>query len=337
MADILLAMAACVNSAKQTAGNSGIVDLRRITADDLASLLSDEVLEWRRELDWDLEPSAELVRRYVTTGSLGGVALMADGEVAGYGYAVLDEPRAIVGDIYVRQRCRNAETEAQLFQAVSEALAATPRISRMESQLMLVPKASAAIIGNLSPGGHPVRLFERLLMSRNRSEKVALGNPDVRNRFRLERWEDHFLHGAATIIASSYEGTTDSEISSQYRSPAGARRFLSSIVEFPGCGNFHRAASFVAFDRKTGETAGMVLSSFVAGDSGHVSQICVLPQSRGAGLGKELLRNAATAMYADGARTVSLTVTASNKTAIALYSGFGFHTVREFFAYVWQA
>jgi ribosomal protein S18 acetylase RimI-like enzyme len=329
-------MAACANSANQPAGNAEIVDLRRIAASDLEPLLNDEVQEWSRELDWDLEPSAELVRRYVSTGSLGGVALMASGEVVGYGYAVLDEPRAIIGDIYVRQRHRQAETEAQLFEALLDALAATPRISRMESQLMLVPQASAAIIGNISPGGKPLRLFERLLMSRDRSEKIAQGNPEVRNRFRLERWEDHFLHGAGAIIASSYAGSTDSEISSQYRSPAGARRFLSSIVEFPGCGNFHRAASFVAYDRETGETAGMVLSSFVAQDAGHVSQICVMPQARGAGLGRELLRNAVTAMYLDGARNVSLTVTESNKTAISLYRGFGFHSIREFFAYVWQ-
>jgi len=329
-------MAARANFMNRNSGNREIVDLRGISARDLEPLLADEVREWRSELDWDFEPSADLVRKYAGTSSLGGAALMVDGAVAGYGYAVLEEPRGIIGDIYVRPHLRDATSDAELFRSLLDALATTPRITRMESQLMLVTPETAAIVASAG-ARRPVRIFERRLMSRDGAIPPPPANDHVRNRFRFERWEDRLMHLAGNIVAGAYKGETDADINAQYRSPSGARRFLGNIVEFPGCGTFHPAASFVAFNGKTGEAAGMVLSSFVAAATGHVSQLCVMPDARGAGLGKELLRMSADVLYRHGARRVSLTVTASNRTAIPLYEKFGFRAVRTFFAYIWEA
>ena len=327
-------MAARANYMEQNAGGREIVDLRSIAVCDLEPLLADEIEEWRRELAWDFQPSADLVRKYAGTNSLGGAALTVGGQVAGYGYAVLEEPRGIIGDVYVRPCFRDAHSEAQLFRSLLEALAATPRITRMESQLMLVASDAAGMIAGDRASVRPVQLFARCLMTRDRAIPLVTANPSIRNRFRFEPWGDHFMHVAGAIIAAAYKGETDSEINSQYRSPAGARRFLSNIVEFPGCGTFHPSASFVAFDRGTGEAAGMVLSSFVAADAGHISQLCVMPWARGAGLGREMLREASDTLYRHSARLVSLTVTASNRTAISMYEKFGFHKIRQFFAYI---
>src|SRR3569833_2116402 len=75
---------------------------------ELEPLLAEEVAEGRREMAGDCEPSAALVRRYAGSGSLGGAALVVDGQVAGYGYAVLEEPRGIIGDLYLRPHMREA-------------------------------------------------------------------------------------------------------------------------------------------------------------------------------------------------------------------------------------
>ena len=334
---ILFPMAARADFLKQNAPRREVVDLRQIAARDLEPLLSEEIREWRQELEWDFEPSAELVRKYAGTNSLGGAALMVDGKVAGYGYAVLEEPRGIIGDVYVRPHLRDAGAETQLFRSLLEALAATPRITRMESQLMLVTSESAALIGEANGSGSAVRLFPRRLMIRDEALPFSQRDVSIPARFRFDPWEERSMHIAGAIIAGAYKGETDSEINSQYRSPAGARRFLSNIVEFPGCGTFHPAASFVAFDRETGEAAGMVLASFVASDAGHISQLCVMPGSRGSGLGRALLLESAAALYRDGTRLVSLTVTESNVAAISLYEKFGFRTVRTFYAYIWDA
>jgi ribosomal protein S18 acetylase RimI-like enzyme len=237
----------------------------------------------------------------------------------------------------VRPHVRDANFEAELFRSLLDALATTPRVTRMESQLMLVTPESAAVIAKVDASRQPVRLYGRRLMFRNGGIPLTSADAAVRSRFRFERWADRFMHVSGTIIAAAYKGETDGEINSQYRSPAGARRFLGNIVEFPGCGTFQAAASFLAFDRETGEAAGMVLSSFVAADTGHISQLCVMPSARGAGLGKELLREAADALYRHGARLVSLTVTESNGTAISIYEKFGFRNMRKFYAYIWEA
>jgi len=330
-------MAARAEFLNQNSGRREIVDLRTVSAHDLEPLLADEIEEWRRNLAWDFEPSAQLVRRYAGTNSLGGAALLVDGHVAGYAYAVVEEPRGIIGDVYVRPHLRDAGSEAKLFRALLSALAVTPRVSRMESQLMLVTPESAAVIARGGAEDPQVQLFARRLMIRDGVIPLPPTGTGAQDRYRFELWEDRSMHVAGAIIAAAYKDETDSKINSQYRSPGGARRFLTNIVEFPGCGTFHAAASFVAFDRQTGEPAGMVLSSFVAGDTGHISQLCVMPSSRGTGLGNALLRESASALYRAGARLVSLTVTESNTKAISIYEKADFQTIRTFFAYIWEA
>jgi ribosomal protein S18 acetylase RimI-like enzyme len=48
------------------------------------------------------------------------------------------------------------------------------------------------------------------------------------------------------------------------------------------------------------------------------------------------MRRSMAALSAHGCRSVSLTVTASNETAIRLYEQMGFVNRRDFAAYVWE-
>ena len=343
--DILfLPMVERANSLEQHSADRGTIsDLRHVNVLHLEPLLLEEMEEWRRELSWDFSPSAALVRQYAGTSSLGGAALMVNGEVAGYGYAVIEEPRGIIGDLYVKRQFQLTANgpgyEAELFRSLLDALATTRNVRRVESQLMLSgPAAAVAIRDENRAHGRALRLYERRLMLRSGAPELPEAGGDLGKpgHFRTAGWEDRFLHAASIVIAGAYYMETDSEINEQYRSPAGARRFLGNIVEFPGCGTFHRESSFLAFDPISGEPAGMVLTSFVAGGIGHISQLCVMPEARGMGLGKTLLRMAIAALHEHGARDVSLTVTATNRKAIAIYEKFGFRNMRAFFAYIWE-
>jgi ribosomal protein S18 acetylase RimI-like enzyme len=309
-----------------------IVDLRNLSARDLEPLLIEETAEWEQELDWDFTKSADLVRKYADLRALGGAALMDGGEVAGYGYAVLEEYKGLIGDIYVRPGWRGRDTEIRLFRTLLDSLIATPQVRRIESQLMLTGPPTARALQR----ERFVRLFERLLMRIEASATLPpTGNPAMR-RFRIEPWQDHHHDGAATVISLAYDAHIDAQINDQYRTFAGAHRFLSNIVQFPGCGTFYRPASLVAFDRVTGWMAGVVLSSFVAAGAAHVTQLCVTPLGKGKGLGYELLRQSTEALRAAGARRISLTATVANKEAVELYLRCGFTEVRRFFAYVWE-
>ena len=128
----------------------------------------------------------------------------------------------------------------------------------------------------------------------------------------------------------------DSRINDQYRTVTGARRFLFNIVQYPGCGAFFRPASVAAFDADSGRVAGICLASIVAPACGHITQVCVMPWARGCGVGYEMLRQTLAALRLEGCGHASLTVTASNSDAVALYERIGFRTVRRFSAYVWE-
>ena len=164
---------------------------------------------------------------------------------------------------------------------------------------------------------------------------LQLSQNRVRYRIYVEKWADNYHEPAAQLIASAYLGHVDSHINDQYRSVAGARKFLFNIVQYPGCGTFHRPASFAAFD-PGGRLCGICLSSLVASEIGHITQICTGNWVRGAGVGYELLRHALAALQESGCTKVSLTVTSSNKPAIKLYECTGFKTRRQFSAYVWE-
>src|ERR1035438_5776726 len=73
-----------------------IVDLRRIGAHELESLLVEETAAWRETLDWEFEKSADLVRRFIDMHALNGRALLEDGEVVGYLYYVLEDNKGLL-------------------------------------------------------------------------------------------------------------------------------------------------------------------------------------------------------------------------------------------------
>ena len=307
-----------------------VVDLRQLSAADLRPLLDEEIAKWGETLDWDFSKSAELVERFVDLHALNGHALVAGGEVEGYTYYVFEEQKGLIGDLYVRESARTAGTERRLLELVLESLMAA-RVRRIESQLMMVDH-----MRRVPAAGAPfVATFERNFMLLALPGE-PLGPGRVRRRVFIERWSDQYQEAAAQVIAAAYAGHVDSRINDQYRSVNGARRFLFNIVQYPGCGVFFQPASFAAFDADTGRMCGMCLASLVGPECGHITQVCVLPSARGSGAGYELLRRSINALRQHGCRRASLTVTASNTNAVALYERMGFRTIRRFAAYVWE-
>lgn len=310
-----------------------IVELRHLTGRELDPLLLEETIEWQRELDWDFSRSADLVRQFADMRSLLGYALIDSGEVAGYGYSVIEDHKGLIGDLYLRPQWRDGANDVRLLRAILDGLIATRTVRRIESQLMLVDPS----VGRALQRERSVTLQERILMKLDTTTPPYMPSRAALRRFHIEPWSEHHHESAAGVISLAYASHIDSQINDQYRTVAGARRFLYNIVQFPGCGMFFRQGSFVAFDPRTSWMAGIVLTSFVADQVGHITQLCVTPHMKHQGLGYELLREAINALRIHGARRVSLTVTSSNEEAIRLYRKVGFQEVRRFLSYVWDA
>ena len=309
-----------------------LVDLRDLEPVHLDSLLQEEGREWYSELDWDFEPSANLVRRFVAMRSLMGFALPGSGIASprGYAYYVADEGKGLVGGLYLSRAHRTQENENLLLTAVLDALWKTPGLHRVEAQLMMLDSP----LDRPVPYASRYRPHARMFLEISSAHVVTLPPRDP--CMAVVPWTDKSRADAARLIAAAYAGHIDSQINDQYRSPGGARRFLANIVEYPGCGAFFAPASFVALLGNGQGLAGMSLASIVAPGVGHITQACVAPSHRGTGLGYELLRRTLVTLAAHGCHKVSLTVTTSNTEAASLYSRMGFVNRRDFAAYVWE-
>ena len=308
-----------------------VVDLRKVSAADLTPLLEEETGVWQKALDWDFEPSAELVRRFVDMQALSGFALLEGGRVIGYCYYIREEKKGLIGDLYVRERNRSVEREHALIEATLEALWRTSGVHRVESQLLLLDSPLARKV----PFASWFRSFPRRFLEASAMKALTLAEHSPQG-VSITPWTEARQDDSARLVAAAYRGHVDSDINDQYRSPSGARRFLNNIVQYPGCGTFFGPASYAASDAK-GALCGMSLASLVSDTTGHITQICVTPAQRGKGVGYALLRRSMLALAAHGCHTVGLTVTSTNTGAIRLYEQMGFTDRREFAAYVWDA
>jgi ribosomal protein S18 acetylase RimI-like enzyme len=309
-----------------------VVELRHMRGGDLDALLDEETNAWRDTLDWDFRGSAGLVRRFLEMQALNGYALLINGRTAGYCYYVAEERKGLIGDLYVMKDYLTVENEERLLSAVVHGLMKTPLIRRIESQLMMLRTGPRIAL----PEQKYLRTFVRNFMEIDAASIQRLPQRHPTHAVWFDSWSERKQDEAATLIASAYLGHVDSEINDQYRSPAGARRFLMNIVQYPGCGSFFQPASFVALEPGSGKLAGICLASLVQADVGHVTQVCVSKAARGTGAGYELIRKSLESLVRHGCRKVTLTVTGSNTEAIEVYERMGFRKTRNFIAYVWD-
>ena len=315
-------------AAAQHAGVPELLPLKSLRAEDLDRVLDEESLAWRSLLRWDFTASAELVRRFLRIHALAGYALISGERVAGYSYYVCEDRKGLVGDLFLSREFATTQNEDHLLGAVLNDLVCTPQLQRIEAQLMMLhgPFERPMPLAAFS------QVYPRIFMLADLSEARSL--PQSRSNINVIPWDERRQDEAAQLITAAYQGHVDSQINDQYRSFAGAKRFLLNIVQYPGCGKFFPGGSYMAED--AAHLCGLILSSHVADDVGHVTQVCVSPDWKGRGVGYELVRSAMVAMTDAGCDHVSLTVTASNVGAIQLYQRLGFRATRRFAAYVWD-
>jgi ribosomal protein S18 acetylase RimI-like enzyme len=308
-----------------------LIELRLVNANDLEYLLNEEIRTWQSALSWDFTASAALVRRFVDMHALSGQALVLNGRVIGYSYFVCEERKGLIGDLYVLEHFANIENETRLLTSVLDALMRAPLVRRIESQLMMLRNGELMT----RPHWRYLKAFRRNFMEVSLNPPALPIGKGAKSAI-FDQWSESRQDDAAALIANAYQGHVDSEINDQYRSAAGARRFLMNIVQYPGCGSVFQPASLVSIDPDGARLNGICLSSLVASDVGHITQICVSKAVRGQGVGYELLRRSLATLAQYGCHKASLTVTASNTEAIRVYDQAGFHTTREFAADVWE-
>ena len=311
-----------------------ILDLRHFSSADLRPLLEDEIALWARLLSWDYAGSAEMILRYMDAKILPGYAAIERGSIFGYSFFVYEQSKGVIGDLYVRDGGRTSnrrEVQERLLTHVIETLQQSPGIHRVEAQLLAHDTGEVAQ-PFLQQGfsRHP-----RVFMNFDIRQHPQTA-PPLQPEFEIRPWSEPEYQPAAALITAAYRGHVDAEINDQYRTLSGSLRFLNNIVRFPGCGTFDPYASFVVSQRRTRSLVGLILCSQIRPDVGHITQVCVLPEYRSAGLGVALLAATTRSLRERRFQAISLTVTEANDRAIALYKRIGFESTRVFDAFVWE-
>jgi ribosomal protein S18 acetylase RimI-like enzyme len=240
----------------------------------------------------------------------------------------------VIGDLFVDKAFgaeRQQATEQRLLTHVIETLQASPGVHRIEAQLLLHEAGAVASSFVRTGFSRNARLFMSLPLA-GKPASAAREAPGIA----LRPWSEDDFQAVAAVITAAYRSHVDSEINDQYRTLAGSLRFLNNIVRFPGCGTFDAEASLLAVERATGSVVGVILCSRVKDDVGHVTQVCVLPEQRGRGIGRVLLAAAADNLRQRRFEALSLTVTEGNTGAVELYRKLGFGVKRVFDAFVWE-
>jgi ribosomal protein S18 acetylase RimI-like enzyme len=327
--------------ASSTQATVDILDLRHYTSADLRPLLDRESEVWASGMAWDYRSSAEMILRYIDSKILPGYTAIENGRVVGYTFFVYEGTKGVIGDLFVsangHSRPDGAHDDAvrmRLLTHAIETLQQTPGVRRIEAQL-LVHRSGSVSAPFLQEG---FRVFPRLFMQlplKGANPAIDIALPPV-NDIEIRNWTEADFQPAAQVITNAYLGHIDSDINDQYRTAGGSTRFLNNIVRFPGCGVFDAQASMVAVSRTTGSMAGLLLASRVRDDVGHVTQVCLTPEFRGRGLGKDLMVHCCRGLKRRNFSQLTLTVTEANRPAVELYERLGFETKRIFDAFVWE-
>lgn len=310
-----------------------ILDLRHFSSADLRPLLDEEVEQWGEMLAWDYRGSSEMILRYVDAKILPGYAAVERGSLVGYSFFVYEGSKGVIGDLFVSPRRADVRAvEIKLIEHVIETLQQSPGVHRVEAQLLAhsTGEVSEPFVTN---GFHRHR---RLFLCLNLAAHGQAQPTRAFNQIAIRRWTEADYQPAAGIITAAYTAHIDSEINDQYRTSAGSLRFLNNIVRFPGCGVFDADASFVAAHQATNLLIGLILCSRVRDDVGHVTQVCLLPEYRGLGIGEALMSETCGALRSRKFSLLTLTVTEANHNAVDLYRKLGFETRRIFDAFVWE-
>ncbi len=332
-----------------------VLDLRHFSARQLRPLLEQESRLWSERLSWDYRSSADLLLQYLDSRVLPGFVALDRGRVCGYIFCVHEGSKAVIGDVFAIAGTGSQSTvdvENTLLTHLLEMLQNSPNVDRIEAQLLL--HAEGLHMRPFLQNGF--RIYPRLFMAcdlLNRDaaaqEGDAAGDPrgktsqhieepvvPVPPGIQLRRWSHEDFSAAGQLIQQCYLGHLDSRINNQYRSVAGSLRFLHNIVRFPGCGVFDPETSLVLRDESTGAFIGLVLCSRVRRDVAHITQICIAQNYRRRSLGKLLVQECLGLLRQREFSALTLTVTAANTDAVALYESFGFRVAHRFEAMVWD-
>jgi len=316
-----------------------IIPLTEADPAAVASLFDEQRVEWMSRLRWDYAAPSRILRDLVSRGELLGFGALSGFRLVGFSFYIVETTRCSIGDIYVSPGWRQAGADGKMATAILDTLRRFPRMRRIEFQSPAFENTAADAVF-VAAG---FQRFDREFMIAGLSGALRIdstpGQRGTCNRgpeVILRAWQEDDFGPAANVIYQSYKNRIDGKINVLYGSEEGCAELLSILMDNIWCGNFLPDSSLVALDGSTGKHIGLLISSAIATDVGHIGQVSVKPSFQGLGIAQRMMSQAMTLLSHRGCTAVSLVVTRQNTRALRIYETAGFRTIHSFPVYYKQ-
>jgi len=282
-------------------------------------LLDEEDRMWSKDLCWNFGPTRQRLENALREGTLRG--LVARDEVGPCAYATyaVDEDQGVLGSCFAAERARGLGYEARLARQVLDRLVAhRPRV--IDSQTLF--SSDRELMEPFTARGF--QSVARLFMSVEQSAWVA-PRPEAPFELRTRPTHRTDLRAVSHLIYEAHHETRNLDASSSFDTLHCCERVLRQIVLDEVCGPFDSMGSRRV--EAGGRAVAVSLLTWPLQGVAHVSEVATAPSHRRLGLARRCLTESLRDAFERGrARCATLSVTASNRAAIALYESLGFKT-----------
>ncbi len=291
-----------------------LVDWRDLDSAALADTWVEQRAQWLDQLSWDSTGTWAEVERQRRAGRLPGLALLEDGELAGWAYFLLHEDTLQIGGLGARS--------SQATRALLDALLALDAAGDVSHGVLLFAfSAAPGLVPALVARGFDVEPYQYM----------ARDLPCPGAAIRGFTWSASAARGIPDLLAASYGQATVTRPFARGDRPEEWRHYVAQLLGGTACGEFAPALSASALS-EDGHLDGVVLTTTIAPRSAHIAQVAVAPGRHGQGLASgmlgEVLRRASDA----GVERVSLLVSGRNRRARGIYERAGFRETARFVA-----
>ena len=283
----------------------------------LSHLFDEETSVWARDLLWSFAPTRRRLESAFAERTLHGFVANDDLGACAYATYATDGVHGIVGSVFTAGRSRGRGLEALLVRHVLDRLLLDrPRTIDCQTLFSSDP-------GHTEPfAARGFASAPRLYMTLDRSGWLA-ARRGIPPGFRSKPADRADLGSVARLVYESHKGGAHLDASSSFDTLDSCERILGQIMVDEVCGRFDPQGS-----RRVDANGQLVAASLLTWPLpgvAHISEVATAPSHRRLGLARHCLTESLTQAFDHGeASAVTLSVTASNRGALALYESMGF-------------
>jgi ribosomal protein S18 acetylase RimI-like enzyme len=277
-------------------------------------LFDEESEMWSASLRWNFAPTRRRLEVAIDEGHLRGFFVSdADGPSAYATYSI-EDGRGLVGCLFASERARAHGIEDHLAGRVLERLMGS-RSSVIDCQTLFTSKPEMKAPFESAGFQSAERLYMTLDAGRWQAP-AATGSVMSRPILRTD------ARSVSPLVYHAHEDTRARDASSSFDTLESCESILRQIMLDQICGPFDALASRrIEVD---GRNVAACLLTWPSTGVAHISEVATATDARRRGFARQCIVGALASVFERGATTATLSVTASNAPAIALYESFGF-------------